>query len=145
MWLSAVADRTMTQLDDEIAEYREELKRCPPGDTGRGTALLNLADSLKDRFLKTNNIQDIEEAIGHHRTALALRPGGHPDRHYSLSQLAWCLGERYCKQGTLPDLEEAITLGRAALDLRPEGHPIDPTHSIPSRFASVTGTTSMVP
>ena len=122
MWLSAVADHTMTKLDDKIAQYREELKRHPPGDPGRGTALFNLAVSLKDRFKRTDAIQDIEEAIGLHRTALALRPEGHPDPHKSLFELARCLVERYHKQGTLPDLEEAITLGGAALDLRPEGH-----------------------
>ena len=114
---------TMSILDDWIAQWREELKRRPPGDPGRGTALFNLADSLEDRFLEINDIQDIEEAIGLHREALVLRPEGHPDRHWSLYSLAWCLGERHRKQGTLPDLEEAITLGRAALDLRPEGHP----------------------
>ena len=121
MWLSAVADRKMTQLDDKIAQYREELKRRPPGDTGRGKALYDLAFSLQDRFSETDAIEDIKEAIELHRTALALRPEGHPDRHESLYWLAWCLGKRYRKQGTLPDLEEAITLGKAALDLHPEG------------------------
>ena len=113
----------MTKLDDQIAQYRKELKCRPPGNTGRGKALFDLADSLEDKFLKTNDIKDIKEAIGLHRTALALRPGGHPNRNQSLSSLARCLVERYRKQGTLPDLEEAITLQRAALDLRPEGHP----------------------
>ena len=113
----------MTILDDQIAQCRKELKRCPPEDTGRGKALFNLARSLQKIFLETNAIEDIEEAIGIHREALTLRPEGHPDRHWSLFRLAWCLGVRYCKQGTLPDLEEAITLGRAALDLRPEDHP----------------------
>ena len=103
MWLSAVADRTMTKLDDKVAQDREELKRRPPGDAGRGKALFNLADSLQDRFLETNDIEDIVEAIGLHRTALALRPEGHPDRHCSLFGLALCLRERYRKQGTLPD------------------------------------------
>ena len=78
----------MTKLDDEIAEYREELKRCPPGDPGRGTALFNLAVSFGNRFLETNDIEDIMEAIGLHRTALALRPEGHPDRHKPVTLLA---------------------------------------------------------
>ena len=113
----------MTKLADEIAEYREELKRRPTGDNGRGNALFNLAVSLGNRFTETDDIEDVKDAIGHHREALALRPEGHPDRDWSLFGLAWCLQERYHKQGTLPDLEEAITLGRAASDLRPEGHP----------------------
>ena len=124
MRLSAVANRTMTKLDDEIAQYRKELEDEPPGDTGRGTVFFNLANSLKNRFLKTNDFRDLDEVIELHRTALALVcPEGHPNRHWSLCQLAWCLVERCRKQGTLSDLEEAITLERAALDLCPEGHP----------------------
>ena len=134
MWLSAVADRKMTKLDAKIAQYREELKRRLPGDTGREKALVNLADSLEDRFLETNDIGDIEEAIGLHRTALTLRLEG---RHKSLHNLAWCLHHWYRKQGTLPDLDEAITLGRAALDLRAEGHPdrSDSLHSLALYFS----------
>ena len=109
--------------NDQIAQYRKELRRHLPGNTGRGKALYNLAESMRKRFKKTDDIEDITEAIGLHREALELRPEGHPDRHSSLHDLAWCLVERYRKQDTLPDLEEAITFGRAALDLRPEGHP----------------------
>ena len=113
----------MTKLDNQIAQYREELKRRPLGDTGRAETLFNLAVSVGNRFLETNDILDLEEAIGHHRAALALHPEGHPDRHESLFSFGWCLYQRYCKQGMLSDLDEAIKLGRAALDLRPEGHP----------------------
>ena len=118
----------MTKLDDQIAQYRKELKRRPRGrrpqeDTGRDKTLFNLAGSLEDRFEEKNDIGDLQGAIGHHRTALTLRPEGHPDRHKSLNDLARCLQKRYRKRGTLPDLEEAITLGRALLDLHPEGHP----------------------
>ena len=121
----------MTKLDDQIAEDRKELDHHPPGDTGRGKALFNLADSLEDRFLKKNVIGDLEEAIGLHRSALAVHPEAHPDRHKLLYWLAWCLGKRYRKQGTLLDLDEAITLGRAALDLRDEDHP-DRSYSLHS-------------
>ena len=111
-------------MDDEIAQYREELKRRPPGDTGRETALYNLAESTRKRFKRTDDIEDIMEAIELHRTALELRPEGHPDCHSLLCQLTWCLIEWYRKQGRLPDLEEAITLAeRAVLDLRLGGHP----------------------
>ena len=122
MWLSAVSDRTMTKSDDQITPYRKELERCPSGDTDRGKALFNLAVSMENRFLETNDIGDLEEAIRLHRTALVLRPEEHIC-HSSLSSFAWCLHERYRKQGTLPDLDEATKLGRAALDLCPEDHP----------------------
>ena len=105
----------MTKLDDQIAQTRRDLEGYPSGDDdGRVQALSNLADSFEDRFLDTNDIEDLEEVIGLHRTALALCPKGHPDRHSSLRWLAWCLVERYRKLGALPDLEEAIAFGRAA-------------------------------
>ena len=84
-------------MDDEIAQYREELKRRPPGDTGRETALYNLAESTRKRFKRTDDIEDIMEAIELHRTALELRPEGHPDCHSLLCQLTWCLIQRILK------------------------------------------------
>ena len=112
------------KMNNQIARDRKKSKhRFLWRITGRGKTIFNLADSLEYKFLKTNDIEDIEGAIELHRTALALRPEGQPDRHSSLHNLARCLHHRYRKQDTLPDLEEAITHGRAALDLRPEGHP----------------------
>ena len=119
----AVTNRTMTELDDQIAQRRKELEYHPLEDAARARALFNLAVSLENRFLEGDSIGDIEEAIGLHQAALALRPVGHPQRHQSLVRLAWCLHIRYGKQDTLPDLEEAIMLARAALDLSPTGHP----------------------
>ena len=117
----------MTKLDDQIIQNRKQLERRPPGNIGRAQALYNLADSVRERFKKTNASADIDEAIALHRQALELRPPGHQDRHWSLYWLAWCLRERHerhgVKEGALPDLEEAIMLGRAVLDLRPAGHP----------------------
>ena len=115
--------RTMTKLDDQIIQYRNELERRPPGDARHGKALFDLADAWREKFEETKYIDDLEKAIGLHRTALALRLERHPHRHWLLYNLAWCLGEQYRKLGMLPDLDEAIMLGRASLDLRPEGHP----------------------
>ena len=126
----------MAQLDDRIARNREELKRHPPGNSGRAQALYNLADSLRNRFKDTDDIAALDEAIALQRSVLDLRPTDHPDRPRHCHWLAWCLVERYRKQGTLPDLEEAITLQRAALDLCPEGHP-DQSYSLYSLAVSL--------
>ena len=92
---SAVADHTMTKLDDQIAQNREELDRRPPGNIGRAQALYSLADSVRRRFNETNASADIDEAIALHRQALDLRPTGDRDRQQSLHRLARCLHKRY--------------------------------------------------
>ena len=113
----------MTKLDDQIARNRKELEHhCPPGDTGWDVPLYNLAYSLDDRFMETDDIVDLEEAILLHQSALDLRPLGHPDRSDSLHHLALCFSRRYDKQGIIADLEESITLNRAALELHSLGH-----------------------
>ena len=128
----------MAKLNGQIAQYRTELERDPPGYTGRAQELYNLAKTLNKRFDETDNVANLDEAIALHRSALDLRPAAHPARHWSLHWLAWCLHHRYRKQGTLPDLEEAITLERAALvDLRPEGHP-DRSDSLNNLAASLS-------
>ncbi|KIM70580.1 hypothetical protein SCLCIDRAFT_1206709 [Scleroderma citrinum Foug A] len=94
----------------------------PPGDTSEAVALYSLAVSLVDKFLKSNDIADLQEAISLHRSVLDLRLPGHPNRSDSLYSLAHCLSYRYNEQGTIADLQEAITLGQAALELRSPGH-----------------------
>ena len=136
----------MTKLDDQIARYRKELERRPPGDTRRKKVLFNLADSWKSRFLETGDIGDLEEKIGLYRTVLALHPEGHPHRHWSLDNLAWCLQQRYRKEGALPDLEEAITLGKAALRTFVQRViQVDLRRSVTSQFSSMTGTKNWPP
>ena len=124
----AVANRTMTKLDDQIAQHRKELE-CH-------VALFDLAETLRKRSEETSAVADLGEAIALHRSALDLRQTGHPDRHWSLSILAWCLDERCRRQG-MPshDLEEAILLERVI--------PIDGTHSINSHFIYVSGTINL--
>ena len=121
--LLAIADRTMTKLDNRIARNRKDLDRLPPGDTSRAIALDNLAISLFDRFTDTNDVADLDEVITLGRSVLDLRPASHPHRHISLHLLGYYLWLRYCKQSTLSDLRDAIMLAKAALDLRPAGHP----------------------
>ena len=106
----------MTKLSNRLPNT-EKMQGHPPGNTGQAQDIYTLAESLRERFVETDDIANLDEAIALHQSALNLRPA--PDHHW----LAWCLCNRYRKQGALPDLEQAITLWRAALDLCPEGHP----------------------
>ena len=71
----AVSDRTMTELDDQIAQDREELGRRPPGhSTGRAETLTDLAYFLGDEFKETDDIVDLDEAIALASTGIGLTP-----------------------------------------------------------------------
>ena len=71
----AVSDRTMTELDDQIAQDREELGRRPPGhSTGRAETLADLAYFLGDEFEETDDIVDLDEAIALASTGIGLTP-----------------------------------------------------------------------
>ena len=66
----AVANRTMTKLDDQIAQHRKELE-CH-------VALFDLAETLRKRSEETSAVAALGEAIALHRSALDLRQTGHP-------------------------------------------------------------------
>ena len=71
-------DEMITEFDDQIAKQREVLDRlCPPGDAGRVNPLYNRADALYRRFLKKDDIGDLDEAIEMLRSSLELHPVGH--------------------------------------------------------------------
>ncbi|KAL4071850.1 hypothetical protein J3A83DRAFT_4371814 [Scleroderma citrinum] len=133
----------MSDLDNQITRYWEELGHHPPGDAHRIVVLINLANSLEDRFLEKDEIEDLDRAIVlRRRSALELHPAGHSDHSDSLHRIAFLLWHRYRKLATIPDLEEpcripagrylkfnanpdleeAIAHHRSALDHRPAGH-----------------------
>ena len=115
----------MSNINDRIAQIRNELQRRPYEDAGRAAILYKLADNLKNRFCNHGGASDdLDEAISLHRSALDLRPVGHLDRQSSLRELAICHWKRYTaqKQGAVSDLDEVITLNRATLELCPPNH-----------------------
>ncbi|KAL4078420.1 hypothetical protein V8B97DRAFT_1915003 [Scleroderma yunnanense] len=136
--VNSLTDRSLDRggiasLEDAIALHRSALDLRLPGDLARRHAgsssvrrvtpstpplFTNLAEGLKDRYLKLGVDADLDESISLHRSALALRPPDHPRRPDSLRDLAFYLWKRYTKQATMVHLEEA----RSALDLRPAGH-----------------------
>lgn len=50
-------------LDEAIMLSRDALELWPPGHSGRAVALYNLADNLRDRFVKLSEIANLDEAI----------------------------------------------------------------------------------
>ncbi|KAI6006546.1 hypothetical protein F5J12DRAFT_99013 [Pisolithus orientalis] len=50
-------------LTDDISRKRAKLERCPPGHNRWDAALYELADALRGRYEKEDEIDDLNEAI----------------------------------------------------------------------------------
>ncbi|KIK15987.1 hypothetical protein PISMIDRAFT_114158, partial [Pisolithus microcarpus 441] len=110
---------------DDVSHKQEKSECCPPGHAGHYVALYNLANGLRQKFLKELKIDDLDKAITLaitiEREVLALRPPGHPDRDAFLHNLGFSLRMKFEKQAKVYDLEEVIQLLRAALEICPPG------------------------
>ncbi|KAG1743869.1 TPR-like protein [Suillus lakei] len=106
---------------DHVEKHRAALENHPPGHYRHLTSVVNLANSLGDRFERQGILSDLDEAIELHRAALLLHPPGYADRSTILNNLANSLRDRFKQRGIPSDLGEAIELHRAALLLCPLG------------------------
>ncbi|KAG2119296.1 TPR-like protein [Suillus clintonianus] len=107
---------------DDVEKRRAALQRHPPGHYRHLTSLVNLANSLADRFERLGALSDLDEAIELHRASLLLHPLGYSDRPTILNNLANGLRDRFTQRGIPSDIDEAIEHHRAALLLCPPGH-----------------------
>jgi hypothetical protein len=106
-----------------IANLREALHLCPPGDLLRDETLHELAKALFSIFELLGDQGALAESVVLNREALTLRPPGHPSRDKTLNNLAVALKRRFEDCGDFDLLQEAIGMLREVLQLRPFGHP----------------------
>ncbi len=85
--------------------------------------LSNLGAGLRDRYVRTGELSDLEAAIEACRRAVSLTPEGSPDVPRRLNNLGSGLRDRYVRTGELSDLERAIEAYRRAVSLTAEGSP----------------------
>ncbi|KIK39069.1 hypothetical protein CY34DRAFT_14634 [Suillus luteus UH-Slu-Lm8-n1] len=107
--------------DEGIHLQRIVLELCSLGHQLRPRALNRLSSSLRSRFTRYGNIDDLDEGIQFRREAVSLCPE-HPDRDHYMNNLALSLNIRFDHQGKPADLDEAISLYEEALRLGPVGH-----------------------
>ncbi|KAI5991374.1 hypothetical protein EDC04DRAFT_3127421 [Pisolithus marmoratus] len=118
-WLSNATDY-LTQI---ISFQRAALKRTPPGHQGRFVSLVNLSNSLHERFTKGGSFADLDEIIAVRRAALECTPPTPSDQCTSLLNLADSLRDKYARLGVDADLAEAIKhAGTALVRCPPEHH-----------------------
>ena len=81
------------------------------------TPLGDSALFLRDRFLATGYMADLQKAISSGQMMLELCPQGHPDRAMALYIRSITLLDRFRRQETYSDLNHAIMFGQEALRL----------------------------
>ncbi len=102
---------------------REALLLRPPGHANRPRCLTNLACSLRKRYDRFQDAEDLDELMSLDSEALLLCPPDHPDRSIFLIGLGASLSKRYQQSGDANDLERMISTNQEALLLCPPGHP----------------------
>ncbi|KAI5997276.1 hypothetical protein F5J12DRAFT_929047 [Pisolithus orientalis] len=112
---------------DEIITLRRKgvgravLELTPSGHQQRFAHLVNLANSLDQRFQREGITADLEEIIPLRRAALECSPPAPSDQCISLINLANCLREKVETVGGIKELNEAIAHASTALALSPPG------------------------
>ncbi|KAL0634683.1 hypothetical protein Q9L58_006409 [Maublancomyces gigas] len=92
------------------------------------TALNMLGTCLHARYLRTNDLSDLETAISSLNKGITLLSEGHnePERIRFLNNLSTYLEARFRQLGEFDDLETAIKYSETVIDATPEGRPNHP-------------------
>jgi tetratricopeptide (TPR) repeat protein len=115
-------DKSMADLEDSIAAYRERLRMCPP-DTDRYPEALNeLGTALGILFKNCGDRAAGHEAFSLHQAAVAASPPGHPGRYNSLQALGLAVEYLSTEETHERDLALRTSIFEEALTLTPLGH-----------------------
>jgi hypothetical protein len=72
--------------------------------------LSNLGIHLRNGYIRTGAVADLDEAIKVTKEAVTATTQDHPDLASRLNNLGNFLSDRYCRTGAIGDLEEAINV-----------------------------------
>ncbi|KAL5088802.1 hypothetical protein Trisim1_006217 [Trichoderma cf. simile WF8] len=90
------------ELDSIFCEPMKVLETTPRYHPDRGKLLQSLADSLRERPLRTTYLRDSFQAIAILGEIISTTPLGHPDRSILLNSLGDCLSAPYLVTDQLP-------------------------------------------
>ncbi|KAF2804948.1 uncharacterized protein BDZ99DRAFT_511473 [Mytilinidion resinicola] len=102
---------------------REAVEATPQDSLKRAVRLEALGCQLRDRYLISGLMADLEESIQLARKALSIVSEHHPHHPYRtmyLLSLRARLSDRYTRLGVLADLDEEIQLAQEALHITPK-------------------------
>ncbi|KAG0699121.1 CHAT domain-containing protein [Suillus ampliporus] len=116
-----VASKSVSHLNDAVADFQLVLDQCPVGHPDRAAALANLACARLGGY-SLKDFQDIDFITSLFRNALALRPQGHPDHPLSLCNLVFASLIWHCHgtECTAVNIQESAQLCCKLLALCPE-------------------------
>ncbi|KAJ7832227.1 hypothetical protein B0H14DRAFT_1176757 [Mycena olivaceomarginata] len=80
-------------------------------------------NALRDKFERSNDLQDLNECLAKLRQTVAHLSWRHPSRGYVLGTLGHMLTARSNCRSNLKDIEESIKMFEGGLELQPASHP----------------------
>ncbi|KZV66267.1 hypothetical protein PENSPDRAFT_755835 [Peniophora sp. CONT] len=95
-------------------------------DSSSPALLCNYGASLRERFHRLGNVEDLENSVKTLRIAVDIVLEDDPVRPTCLDNLSRSLLSRFEYLGDFGDVETSISASRQALRLRVDGHPIKP-------------------
>ncbi|KAF7348828.1 hypothetical protein MVEN_01402800 [Mycena venus] len=85
--------------------------------------LSNLGQSIRARFERLGDLDDLNKSVSMSENAAHLTPDGHPAKPSMLNNLANSLLRRFERLGDLHDLNKSVLMGEKAVHLTPDNHP----------------------
>ncbi|KAJ7190790.1 CHAT domain-containing protein [Mycena pura] len=101
----------------------------PEGHPDKPSCYNNLGTSLRRRFNRLGDLDDLNQSVLRYQTALMLTPEGHPEKLLCYNNLGISLRRRFQRLGDLNDLTQSVLRFEAAVRLTPQGHPHKPLFS----------------
>ncbi|EMF30117.1 hypothetical protein H114_05789 [Streptomyces gancidicus BKS 13-15] len=108
---------------DPVRFIHRAVKQAPAASPARLLALDGLARRLKERYLKSSDVEDLREAVGIARDVVAQLPPGHPHLVHGLAALGRALLVSLQAEGatTEEDYDEVVDLCRRGFLFHPQG------------------------
>ncbi|KAJ7128032.1 CHAT domain-containing protein [Mycena epipterygia] len=104
------------------------------------SSLNNLGISLRSRFERLGDLDDLNQSVLRFEAAVTLTPDGHPKKPSCLNNLGNSLLSRFERLGSLDDLNQSVLRFESTITLIPDDHPDKPSwlnslgNSLLSRF-----------
>ena len=112
-----------TDIQQKIGHLENLLSNTPPGTYRHTECLGHLENWYESKFLRTNDISDLEEAIKYSRLSLDATHANDPQRINRLDSLCDILSLAFEKTRNIDYLDESIAVGYDILELKTAQRP----------------------
>ncbi|KAF8268577.1 hypothetical protein EI94DRAFT_1700154 [Lactarius quietus] len=109
---------SMTKMAEKIRHLEELLAGTPPGTERRKEYLIRLANWFESKYIRTNEISDLDQSLKYGRLSLDATRSSDPWRINPFGSLCNILNLAYEKTGKIDYLDESIAVGYDILKLK---------------------------